>query len=306
MKLNKQKAIQVMKDRIADPLGMSVEEAATGINEILDTRMGDAALGMVMTRGYELSEYYLLAFGGAGPTHVAGYTKGANLKGVMLFPYSAVFSAFGAAAADYEHHYTKAVNIIVPPFASDDAKVELGRVINEQWQALEEGAYAHMEEEGFSRDKVNLRHLAMVRYARQLDDLIVTSPVARVNTPQDWDGLIDAFERMYERIYTVAGKYPEAGYEIFEVGLVASVSKIKPKLRKYPLASERPVDGALKGRRKCYFDGDWVETPIYVWEELKAGNLINGPTILESSTTTLVVPKQKYVSVDEYLTVWLK
>ena len=98
IKLNREKAYNAIKTRLADPLGLSVEDTAEGIREIIDYRMKDAALGMLMARGYNLNEYYLLGFGGAGPTHVAGYSKDTKLKGVLVFPYSGVFCAFGNAA----------------------------------------------------------------------------------------------------------------------------------------------------------------------------------------------------------------
>jgi len=237
---------------------------------------------------------------------VSGYTEDTNVKGIMVFPYSAVFSAFGAAAADYEHSYHRAVTFIAPPFADGETKVKLGKDITEAWKEMEEEAYAIMEREGYSKDKVSLKHLAMVRYARQLNDMIVESPVPRLVTPKDWDKLIGEFEEMYEKMYTTAAKYPEAGYEIFELGLVATVEKTKPVLRKYPLEGQTPPEDAFKGKRDCYFKQGWIETPIYEWDRLKAGNLIKGPVMIEHPTTVVVVPPEQSFYVDEYLTGWLK
>ena len=88
------------------------------VGEVIDTMMREAVVGLVALRGFALEDYVLLSFGGAGPTHVAGYTSGLPLKAVLTFPYAAVFSAFGAAAADYEHHYHRAVNVVVAPGAA--------------------------------------------------------------------------------------------------------------------------------------------------------------------------------------------
>ena len=171
-----------IRRQIADPLGLSVEAAAAGIREVIDTMMREAVVGLVALRGFALEDYVLLSFGGAGPTHVAGYTSGLPLKAVLTFPYAAVFSAFGAAAADYEHHYHRAVNVVVAPGADDEELAEHGARLSRAWERMEHEALAQMNDEGMAADEVRLRHVAMVRYGRQLNDLIVPSPVTRCDT----------------------------------------------------------------------------------------------------------------------------
>jgi acetone carboxylase beta subunit len=306
IKLNKEKAQAVMKEKIADPLDLDVVQAAAGVKELIDTKMKDALVGMVMSRGYDISEYYLLGIGGGGPTHLAGYSEGVPLKGVMAFPYSAAFSAFGAASANYEHRYTLATNIVAPYMAGDELKTGLGQAISRAWEDLEQAALVQMDKEGFARDEVSFVHQAMIRYGRQLDDLIVVSPVERIGSPADWDALMRAFEDAYEAIYTKASKFPEAGYEIFEIGLIASVPKIKPVLRRFEVGDSTPPGGSQKGRRQCYFGDQWVETSVYDGHTLTAGNTVEGPSVVEFSTSTLVVPPWRQAYVDEYLTFWLK
>ena len=115
MTLDVEGARRAMSEQIADPLGIPAEEAAYGIRELIDTRMRESIHGLVVARGFDLSEYHLLAFGGGGPGHVAGYTDGIRMQGILMFPYSSVFSAFGASSADYEHTYSHSVNLLIPP-----------------------------------------------------------------------------------------------------------------------------------------------------------------------------------------------
>ena len=306
IKINWDKARAVMKEKLADPLGLDVVEVAAGIKDIIDIKMKDAMVGMVMSRGYDVSDYYLLATGGGGPTHVAGYSEGVPFNGVMVFAYSAAFSAFGAASADYVHHYTSATNIVVPPMADDGVKMGNGQLINRAWEELEEKAMLQMKKEGFAEEQVTFRQQAMIRYGRQLNDLIVTSPVKRIDSVAEWDALIAAFEGAYEAIYTRASKFPQAGYEILEVGLVASVPKIKPVLRKYELKSEKPSSKSVRRKRQSYFKGEWMDTAVYDGHTLTAGNRIEGPAVVEFRTSTFVVPPGKETYVDEYLTFWLR
>jgi acetone carboxylase beta subunit len=299
-------ARQAIAGRIAGPLGMGVEEAAAGIRSIADANMRDAISGLIATRGFDLSDYHLLAFGGAGPSHVAGYTEGLQLAGVMVFPFSAVFSAFGAASADYEHHYTRAVNIIVPPYPSDEVKAELGAKITQVWDGLRAQGLAQMESEGFDPDAVRFRPLAMIRYGRQLNDLIVPAPAVRLTTPAGWDALIAAFEHLYERIYAIAAKYPQAGYEMLEVGMVAYTEKIRPKLRAEPLGPASPPAAAAKPGRPAWFAGGWQDTAVFELARLSPGNELAGPVIVEDPTTTLVVPPGRRLRLDEYRTIWME
>jgi acetone carboxylase beta subunit len=299
-------ARQAIRDRIARPLGLSVEEAAEGIRVIADANMRDAIAGLIATRGFDLSDYHLLAFGGAGPSHVAGYTEGLKLAGVMVFPFSAVFSAFGAASADYEHHYARAVNVIVPPEASPGVKEELGNTITQVWAELREQALAQMTREGFNPATVRFQPQAMIRYGRQLNDLIVTSPAEQLSTAEDWDRLIGAFEDLYERVYAIAAKYPQAGYEILEVGMVAYAEKIRPKLRAEAVGGPRPPRESVKATRRAWFGGGWLDTPVFEMTRLRPGNELAGPAIVEDPTTTLVVPPRRHIRLDEYRTIWLE
>jgi acetone carboxylase beta subunit len=204
------------------------------------------------------------------------------------------------------HNYTLATNIVVPPLAGEEIKIGHGQAINRAWEELEQKALSQMKQEGFEAGEVSFLQQAMVRYGRQLDDLIVISPVKRIGSARDWDALINAFETMYEAIYTKASKFPQAGYEIFGVGLVASVPKIKPILRKYGWGKEKPGKKSAKGKRPAYFDGRWQEAPVYDGHLLTAGNRVKGPAIVEFSTSTFVIPPGKETQVDEYLTFWLR
>ncbi len=291
---------------IGEPLGMSVEEAAEGIRTIADAKMRDAISGLIATRGFDLSDYHLLAFGGAGPSHVAGYAEGLSLAGIMVFPFSAVFSAFGAASADYEHHYLRALNVVVPTDVGDEEKLSLGSRLTEAWDELRSQAVEQMVHEGFDRALVRVRPLAMIRYGRQLNDLIVTSPVAAIRSVEEWDRLIQAFERLYERIYARAAKYPQSGYEILEVGMVAYAEKTSPKLRSEALAPKAPRRDTVKGTRQAWFGGGWTEAPLYELAVLRPGNEVAGPSIVEDPTTTLVVPPGKRIRLDEYRTIWME
>lgn len=308
VKLDYDAAHEALRKYIAEPLHISVIEAAEGIREIIDTKMRESIGGLVLSRGFDISEYHLLAFGGGGPTHCAGYTSGLPLKGVLIFPFSSVFSAFGSSAADYEHRYTHSLNMVVQPDIDENGKIGLGNEITRIWNELKQQAIEQMTIEGFRKEEIRFQNLAMIRYGRQLNDLIVTSPVSEILTSKQWDLMIHEFEKQYEMTFSGAAKYPQAGYEIFEVGLVASAPKIRPQLKHYPLQSAAPASKAYKGKRNAYFGigGTSYETSVYELRELQPGNIVNGPAIIEDPTTTIVVPPNRLIRMDQYRSLWLE
>lgn len=295
-----------MQTAIADPLGIDVVAAAEGIRQIIDTKMRTAVIGLVQARGFDLSSYNLIAAGGGGPTHCAGYTEDVPLAGVMMLPYSGAFSAFGSSSADYAHHYIRAVNLVIPPGADEDRKLTAASKLSEVLGQLAQEALAAMKAEGFAEASVTLRPQVMIRYGRQLNDLTVGIHTLAPSSQGDFDAIIDSFERQYEHTYARAAKFPQAGYHITDVGLIASSPKVRPRLREYALVSANPSAAALKGTRRAYFKSDWFDAKIYEFRRLEAGNVIPGPAIIEDRTTTYVVPPGRSVEIDKYFTLWLK
>jgi len=306
IKLNKHKAEEFFKKQIAAPLNIGLIEAAAGIKELIDVKMKSTILGLVEARGLEISDYTLAAFGGAGGTHAEGFTKDLPLRGIMFFPHSGVFSAFGAATLPYQHYYTKSINIVIPPSAGDDVKMELGQRITKVWSELKNIASKQITEERLSEEKMNYRYLAQIRYGRQLQDLIVTSPVSRIKTVEDFNKLIDAFEDLYSKKFSNIATYPQAGFEIFSVGLVCYQYLVKPRIHKEEILRTTIKENAFRGQRKAFFYDDYYETKIFDSNFLLPGNIIEGPAIIEDPTTTFVIPPARYLEVDEYKTYWLK
>lgn len=306
IKVDVERVQKVIREVLAEPLGLSVIEAADGIRQIIDTKMRTAMVGLVEARGLNMSSYHLLAAGGGGPTHCAGYTDKVPLAGVLMLPYSAAFSAFGSSSADYEHHYSRATNLIIAPDIDASGKGEISGKLAAVWADLVEQAHRDMRIEGFDLAAVNLRPQVMVRYGRQLNDLTIASHTLKPDGAADLDRILAAFERQYEETYARAARFPQAGFHITDVGLVATSPKVRPRIKEHALVSDRPDAEARKGSRRAYFAGDWHDTAIYELMKLKAGNRIAGPAIVEDRTTTYVVPPGRVLEVDRFLSLWLK
>jgi acetone carboxylase beta subunit len=306
LKLRRDLAYQAIKERLADPLGVDPYRLSGGVMDLINIRMREHISTVLAVRGYSTADYYLIGYGGAGPMFLAGYSAGLPFRGIFTVPWAAAFSAFGLTAADYIHRYQKSTTVVIPPGAAEDYKILMGGIVNVGWEELERIAASEMEEEGFKKEDIQFSQVAYVRYMMQLEDLEVMSPVSRVNTAADMDKLIDAFEEKYSNVYAYAARYPEAGYQIMELGLIASVAKPRPVLRKYPLEGKVPPKEALKGQREVYVRGEWKRANLYEMDLLQPGNVVEGLAIIEAPATTMPVPEGKKVMVDEYKRYWLR
>jgi acetone carboxylase, beta subunit len=305
LRLNKEKALKAVKEQCADRMGVNVYDFAEGVYDLICSNMREHIRAVLAMRGFSPADYHVLSYGGAGAMYMAGYTKGLPFKGILTVPFAAAFSAFGCAAVDYVHRYQKSTLAAVPPGSNDDFKVIIGSILNAGWEELEASALRDLEQEGFHRQDVHLQQVAYMRYGQQIDDLEVISPVRRISTADDMNRLINAFERLYTRVFAAGARYPEWGYTIMELGVIASAPKAKPVLREYPLEGREPSGQARKGERDVYLEGRWVRAQLYEMDLLKSGNQLRGPAVVEAPSTTLFIPTGKTVRMDEYRVIWM-
>ena len=305
IKVHKQKALDIFEEKIAAPLGLDVYAAAEQCVNLMNVMMREHLVRTLML-GYDIRDYVLLGYGGAGPMHLAGYASEYPWKAVATVPHAAAFSAWGGACMDYAHRRHKSVSAVIPPGADSATKMYAAQIVTAAWEELEGQLLQELLSEGFSRDQISLRQLAYMKYYGHLDDLEVASPAERLASEQDVDALIARFEDVFTKSYTLAGKPPYATYQVDEVSVVAQVSTVKPLVRQYDLEGKKPPAKASKGTRQAYQDGQWHEAQLYEMDELRPGNEISGIAVIEAPSTTLFVPKGWRARLDEYEIFWLE
>jgi N-methylhydantoinase A/oxoprolinase/acetone carboxylase beta subunit len=283
---------------------MDVQTAAETCVELINVLMREHLIRSLML-GYDLRDYVLLGYGGAGPMHLAGYAGDYAWKGVATVPYAAAFSAWGGACMDYAHRRHKSVSAMIPPVEDPTMKLMAAQTVSGAWEELEKQLLEELAAEGFTRDQVTLKHSAFVKYFGHLDDLEVASPMTRLTNEGDVNRLMAAFEDVFTKTYTLAGKPPVPTFQIGEVGVVAEVSTVKPAVNSFELEGKEPPKVALKGRRPVYQQGKWTDAPIYEMDELRAGNEVNGVAIIEAPNTTLFVPPGWNAKLDEHMIFWM-
>ncbi|GAB6933169.1 hydantoinase/oxoprolinase family protein [Calditerricola satsumensis] len=306
VKLDPQRARKAIEEQIARPLGLSVEEAAAGVIELLDTRLRDHLRAMISGKGYHPSDFVCFSYGGAGPVHTYGYTEGLEFEDIIIPAWAAGFSAFGCAAAEFEYRYDKSLDINVAPDAGAAEKLEAVSVLQSAWSELAEKVIEEFRLNGYSPESVTLFPGYRMMYRGQLNDLEINSPLSRVEKAEDWDRLTEAFEETYARVYAKAARSPELGFSITGAIMRGIVPSVKPRIPEEPLSGPTPPDEAYRGQRPFYFRGKWVKADIWDMDALKAGNQIEGPAIIEAPSTTLVVPPGWSTTLDEHRLFHLK
>jgi len=298
MLLNKKKAEETIKSKIADPLGVSVEEAAILIRKIVDENMGTAIRKEIHLRGYDPRDFVLFAIGGGGPTHVAGYMG--DIPTAVVFPFSPVFSAHGSSVMDVMHIYENSRRFVLMEPGTRKFGTNYDD-FNGVVDLLIERAKKELAGEGMPVDDAVFRLELDMLYGGQVHRKRSSSPVLHVNSEADMKAVYDEFEQEFSNAFSPLVCHPDGGVYVESFVLTASIPTEVPDIPEYPVAGPDPSE-ALRTKRPCFWgNGGFEETLVYDYSKLKAGNQISGPSILETEYTTLVVPPGYICRVDEHL-----
>ena len=297
MRLNKNAAIQAIREKIAKPLGMEIEQAAEVIRKIVNGNMASAIMKEVHLRGYSPEDFVLFVGGGAGATHVEGYK--ADVRKAVIFNFSPVFCAFGSSTMDIMHVYeaSKKITLLEPGTqkpTSDYAP------FNRTVEGLMEQAKRDLVADGLNpHDATFVLELDML-YGGQFHVKRTLSPRLVLQSTADVHALCTAFEKEFSEAFSPFVVNPEGGVFIESFILKAIVPTTKMELPRLNLEGS-DARGARKGERPVYWPDaqTYQPTPIYGYESLRPGNVIEGPAVVEGEYTTLVVPSAMKFSVDE-------
>jgi acetone carboxylase beta subunit len=298
IKLDVERARAAIQTQLAEPLGMSVEHTAAGILELFDETLQYEAASRVLGKGYSPVDYALFCYGGGGPLHVAGYTSKTTYRDVLVPAWAAGFSAFGCACADFEYRNDLTIDLPIPPAAGGEALAGAAAGIQQAWEALRGQVASEFAKSGTAEDDVSYRFYVRMQYAGQLNDIEVFAPAQRLSGPDDVLSLIAAFEDEYGKVYARSAKSPELGYLVTHAIVTGSVQVEKPALPTEPEGGAEP--GQSKGERPVWWTDGWMPTVIYEQSQLRAGNVIRGPAVVESPADTLAIPPGRRARLDQH------
>ena len=287
MSLDAQASRDAIARAVADPLKVSVEDAAEGIVRIINVKMQEAIKAISTMRGHDLRDFMLLAFGGAGPLHAGRIAQDLGMAGVIVPLYPGVYSAMGLVMSDVKHDYIRSRLTAL----SNVTEAQ----VNEVFAQLEAQARADLAQEHFAPEQTDIEYALDLRYAGQGYE--ITLPCKAPLAPGDLKALRTGFDEEHRKMFghTAPNEPVEiVSYRLRGVGRVPPVElpEFKP--------TGAALSEALREMRPARFDGRTIDCPVYQRERLDVGATFEGPAIIDQLDCTTVVPPGQKVRIDSY------
>lgn len=287
MKLNADKALAVMEEKIGKPLGLPVVKAAMAIRKMIDEAMGREIMRLKKEIWPSGENPPLVIYGGAGPAHCCNLAESAGIDTILITPLSAVFSAFSASGMDVGHLYYRRVDI---PFAALDQ----GGVLQAQVASMYKEAMRDMRGEGFAPEHTTPELGLLVQSAAGGPEVQLTVPGDCLDDPAQIKKEAHALLRAL-------------GHRVTGEWLLTTVSlRVRAEIPHYTMAeyppASRGTEQALKGRRKVCLapDGGGREISVYDGSRFENGHHITGPALVETEHTTLLIADGWKAAIDKY------
>ena len=253
-KLDVELARQAIKSKIADPLGMSVDDAAAAIFEIQNAQTADLVRTVVVGAGHDPRDFVMYAFGGAGPVHCAAYGADLGVKEVLvpLGQTAAVFSAYGLATSD----------VVLSAELSDPANFPVDpERMESNFAQLEEEVRRRLAAQNVDFKSISLVREADLRYTMQIFEVPTPVPPGHIDEEMA-HVIVDNFEDRYASLYGAGTGFREAGvqiitYRVFGTGILPFKAELptldsrlpsRYRLRSFPAS---PVNAARHRLTAC-------------------------------------------------------
>jgi N-methylhydantoinase A len=286
-------AREAIRTRIAEPLGLTVEEAAAAIYEVQNAQTGDLLRKTVVEAGHDPRGFIVYAFGGSGPAHCGLYAQeiGATDVVVPLGQVASAFSAYGLASSD----------IVLAKEMSDPAAMPLDPArVQRNFEELEGQVRELLARQGLNFSSIEIEREIDMRYTMQLAEVATPIPEGDL-TAGDMATSADVFEHRYADLYGKDSGFREAGIQAITYRVRGTgVLPFSPTLPEMKQADSPDASSALTGTRKVCLGArrGYVDTDIYEYTKLRAGHVLRGPAVIEVPTTTVVVPHDTTGTID--------
>lgn len=285
--LDLERARQTIEQKVARPLGLSVEDAAAGIIALLEQNLLHAVEYISIERGHAPRNFTMVAAGGAGPMHGANVARGLGCERVYAPRDAGALCAIGMLHTDIRQDFQRFLSGVLEEIDPAAADVAI--------HALETEALAAMAAEGFAVADVSLERAVDLHYRGQLTSLRV--PLAGGGATVDAAAARAAFEAEYERLYGHVqpdGEIIAAGLRVAARAPNGSAAIREQLAEEHAAAAPEPTD-----RRSVWHAGrGWLETAVYDGGGLAYGHTVDGPAIVEEPTTTVLIGPGDRLSVD--------
>jgi len=274
--------------QLGQPLGLSPVEAAHGVYRLVNANMANAIRRISATRGVDPRGLTMVVYGGNGPVHATAQAEELGIKTVLVPKTSPAFSALGLLLSD---HVIDEMRAYITPVG----RVDLARV-GELLAQMETAARAVLAARHGGVTRIDLQRVANLCYPGQTFDIPVPieSRSAHV-TRRELQATIERFHQLHEALHTYAARDQEPILRSLRLTAVGVTDKPNK-----PTVSRSAKRAPVKSRRKAFFGGRFVITPIYDGPRMRAGHRVTGPAIIEEPFTTIVLHAKQRATLDRH------
>jgi N-methylhydantoinase A len=278
MKLDRKATIQAIKIQLAEPLGISLEEAAWGVHETVTANMAQAATIHAIERGLDATRFAMLPIGGAGPVHACSMAKKMGISRMVCPAGAGVASAIGMLAAAISFEIGRAAPCELALLNYDHAASLLHEMADE--------ASSLIISAGADKNEVTQDFSVMMRYLGQGYEIEVSIVLEMIEN-HDGEGLLEQFSRAYRNRY---GRSEDMHTEILSWRLAVTGPRSTLGDTLGQQKHEAKSTPTPRNHRPVWFENGYVETPVYKRSDFFVGSHIDGPAIIEETESTLVLP----------------
>jgi N-methylhydantoinase A len=291
LRLDVRAAERAISQHVAEPLGLTLIEAAWGIRQVLDSRMADLLRQVTIERGHDPRTFTMFANGGAGPSHGWVLSRELGIDEFVIPPTATVQSALGSALSDIKVASERATHVRLPPDGLPDA-AQLGELRAAFDASAAEATRAPVG--ATAAGQPTTQATIAIRYRGQSHHLDI--PLTREELREEsFIGCLERYERQYERLFGRGAGFRRAGFELLGVRVVATRALISEA------AAVAGQTARFLGTRSVFFDdpAESVETSVYAVEHPAAGQRITGPALVNFPGQSAVIPPGSVASCDD-------
>ncbi len=268
-------AVELFAKRVKmDPV-----QLAEGIINVANTHMERAIKVISVEKGFDVRDYSLVSFGGAGGLHACALANNLSMEGVLVPKNAGVLSAFGMTIADIVKDYSKSVLV---PVSTGDCNVLLKMFI-----PLVSIGKKEVLAEGIPEYRIKTERSLDMRYVNQSHE--ISLPFKK--------SFVEDFHRFHKKLYGYASR--EYGVEVVNLRVRVTGKTKKPSFLK-KVKREKKENLKLLNVSRCYFNGKWTKANVYDRINLPTGSSIKGPALIVEETSTTFLPPGHVCSVDGY------
>lgn len=291
MTLDPERSVKAISEHIAEPLGISIEEAALGILKIVNHNMSQAIEVNSVRKGFDPRDFALVGFGGGGPSHACEVAAGLRIPTVILPPAPGITSALGLLVSDVKYEASQSL------FQSLN-HVDVG-ALAERYRGMEQEVTEQVLEDNILQDNMALLREVECRYVGQGYELRVPFPAGEISK-DSLQQLMETYHQYHEREY--ACRFDDSEIEIINIHCTGTGSLGNIGWKKLEQGGE-DASAARVATIKTTFEEQGkpvtYDAGHYERDRFKAGNVFEGPAIITQLDTTSVIPPGFVCTVSE-------